>query len=162
MEIPPSPTDKERRYREVARWLKSLLFTDPDNLGLDEVGRMAIVCTGIKRAFPEHVFVGFYRVVQPGVLQVGPYQGDVFACGTIPFSRGVCGACARSGKTVNVPDVSRFPGYIACDRETQSEIAVPVKKGNQVIAVLDIDSARPAAFDRTDQTFLESIAQEFL
>lgn len=142
-------------------WLKGLLRTDPDNLDLDPVGKMAIISAALKRAFPEHVFIGFYRVVKPGILQIGPYHGDVMACGSIPFSRGVCGACASSGKTVNVPDVSRFPGYIACDRETQSEIVVPVKNGQEVIAVLDIDSARHAAFDETDQGWLESIVAEF-
>ncbi|MFQ6675554.1 MAG: GAF domain-containing protein [Fidelibacterota bacterium] len=153
--------NRKKRYQEVVTWLKGLLRADPHNTGLDHVGKMAIICTALKRAFPEHLFIGFYRVVEPGVLQIGPYQGDVMACGTIPFSRGVCGASARSGKTVNVPDVSRFPGYIACDRETRSEIVVPVKSGEQVVAVLDIDSDRPGAFDGTDETWLELIVGEF-
>ncbi|MFQ6673881.1 MAG: GAF domain-containing protein [Fidelibacterota bacterium] len=152
---------KKAVYGEVIRSLDALLSGNEENERLDEIAKMALVNTIVKRAFPHLLFVGFYRVVEPGLLQIGPYQGDVIACATIPFERGVCGACASSGKTVIVPEVLRFPGYIACDTRTRSEIVVPVQQNGSVIAVFDLDSLEPDGFDQTDQTYLELIVETF-
>jgi GAF domain-containing protein len=96
-------------------------------------------------------------VVAPGLLKIGPYQGG-HGCLVIPFDRGVCGACARSGAVQIVPDVDAFPGHIACSSSTRSEIVLPVRDGQgALIAVLDIDSDREAAFDEADAAGLSRI-----
>jgi GAF domain-containing protein len=102
-------------------------------------------------------WVGFYRV-QGDELLIGPYQGS-FGCIRIPFGKGVCGACATRGETVIVPDVQAFPGHIACDPRSKSEIVVPViDDSGQLRAVLDIDSSELDTFDEVDQRYLERIA----
>ncbi|MGO8969189.1 MAG: GAF domain-containing protein [Myxococcaceae bacterium] len=103
-----------------------------------------------------HLWTGFYRVVETGgSLRVGPYQGTL-GCLEIAFGRGVCGTAAASGRTVVVPDVEKFPGHISCDGRSRSEIVVPVfDRRRRLLAVLDIDSALPAAFDAEDQQGLE-------
>ena len=107
-------------------------------------------------------WTGFYRVTEPGLLKIGPYQGT-HGCLTIPFSRGVCGACATAQNTIIVPDVDAFPGHIACASSTRSEIVLPVHNGQgQLIGVLDIDSDQPAAFTQDDADNLRTIlAQTF-
>ena len=96
-------------------------------------------------------------MVAPDVLKIGPYQGG-HGCLVIPFARGVCGAAARERRTQIVPDVDAFPGHIACASSTRSEIVVPVfDAAGRLIAVLDIDSDRPAAFDETDARALEAL-----
>jgi GAF domain-containing protein len=109
-----------------------------------------------------HLWTGFYRVVEPGaLLRVGPYQGNL-GCLEIAFGRGVCGTAAAERRTVIVPDVERFPGHIACDARSRSEIVVPVTDASGVlIAVLDIDSEHPAAFDETDARWLERFVSLF-
>jgi L-methionine (R)-S-oxide reductase len=109
-----------------------------------------------------HLWTGFYRVVAPGkLLRVGPYQGTL-GCLEIPFGRGVCGTSAERQQTVVVPDVHAFPGHITCDGRSQSEIVVPVLgRGGQLLAVLDIDSDRRAAFDGDDQRALERLVRWF-
>lgn len=149
-------------YQEVIGTLDVLLSKEEGQYQLDDIGKMALVCTIIKRAFPHLIFVGFYRAVEPGLLQIGPYQGNVIACGIIPFNKGVCGACATSGKTMIVPDVSKFPDYIACDTETRSEIVVPIKSDHHLRAVLDLDSRETDDFERLDQQFLELIVSRYL
>ena len=95
-------------------------------------------------------WTGFYRVTAPGLLKVGPYQGG-HGCLLIPFERGVCGACARTGAVQIVPDVDLFPGHIACAATTRSEIVLPVRDGaGRLIAVLDVDSDQADAFDEGD------------
>ncbi|NIY99959.1 GAF domain-containing protein, partial [Salipiger sp. HF18] len=102
-------------------------------------------------------WTGFYRVTAPGLLKIGPYQGG-HGCLVIPFSRGVCGACARSGQTQLVPDVEAFPGHIACASSTRSELVLPVRdRSGATIAVLDIDSDLPEAFTEADATALQDI-----
>mgnify|MGYP002391310144 CR=1 FL=1 len=91
------------------------------------------------------------------MLMIGPYQGKVLACGTISYARGVCGACARERRTLIVPDVHQFPGYIACDDLTRSEIVVPVLRDGELLAVLDVDGAEPNLFDEIDQRYLEAL-----
>jgi L-methionine (R)-S-oxide reductase len=127
----------------------------------DEVAAMATMSALIHHGFG-HLWTGFYRVVEPGnLLRVGPYQGTL-GCMEINFGRGVCGTAAAERKTVIVDDVSTFPGHIACDARSQSEIVVPVtnRKGD-LIAVLDIDSHRLSAFDETDREGLEAVVDWF-
>jgi L-methionine (R)-S-oxide reductase len=149
-----SADEKRTAYRDAEQHLSGLL-ADLD----DPVAVMASAASVLFHALPQASFVGFYRVVAPGLLRVGPYQGPV-ACIDIPFDRGVCGAAARQGKTQLVPDVDAFPGHIACDAGARSEIVVPLwGRSEELVAVLDLDSHRPAAFDEVDQAGLESIAR---
>jgi GAF domain-containing protein len=116
----------------------------------DPVALMATVACEVHHADARFDWTGFYRVVAPRLLKVGPYQGG-HGCLVIPFERGVCGACARTGEVQVVPDVHAFPGHIACSGTTRSEIVLPVRDGlGRLIAVLDIDSDQPAAFDERD------------
>lgn len=123
----------------------------------DAVALMATVAGEIHAAHPLSDWTGFYRVVAPGLLKIGPYQGG-HGCLVIPFSRGVCGAAARSGQVQLVPDVDAFPGHIACASSTRSEIVLPVWNGAGVmLGVLDLDSDTPAAFTETDATRLTAM-----
>jgi len=141
-----------RNYKEVMSHIRSLVEGETD-----EIAVMATICCELFHAFPEFSWVGFYRVVQPGVLKVGPYQGK-HGCLTIPFDKGVCGKCAREGKTQLVDDVELLPYHIACSSSTRSEIVLPVfNKNNTLIAVLDIDSDEIACFGQHDQQSIESI-----
>ena len=116
----------------------------------------SVVCL-LHNAFPYYFWTGFYRRVGATRLLVGPYQGTM-GCLEIDFARGVCGAAARERRTQLVDDVHAFPGHIACDSASASEIVVPVLDARgELIAVLDVDSTIPAAFDETDQRWLERI-----
>ncbi len=124
----------------------------------DDVTAMATCACLLHERLPYASWTGFYRVVAPELLRVGPYQGPL-GCLEIPFDRGVCGAAARSRSTQLVPDVHRFPGHIACDAGARSEIVVPIcNDAGELIAVLDIDSHQPAAFDEDDRAGLERVA----
>ncbi|WP_413851843.1 GAF domain-containing protein [Albidovulum sp.] len=123
----------------------------------DEVALMATVACELHHADDRFDWTGFYRVTEPGVLKIGPYQGG-HGCLVIPFGRGVCGAAARTGEVQIVPDVEAFPGHIACSSSTRSEIVLPVfGRGGRLIGVLDIDSDRPDAFTATDARDLAAI-----
>ena len=124
----------------------------------DRIGKMAILTALIKKQFPEHVFIGFY-LVKDGKLHIGPYQGDIIACTPIKFGQGVCGVCALQKETSIVADVTLFPGYIACDAETSSEIVVPLLSNGKLIAVLDIDHAVKNQFDETDRKYLIKVLE---
>lgn len=116
----------------------------------DEIALMATLACEVHHADDRFDWTGFYRVVAPGLLKIGPYQGG-HGCLTIPFDRGVCGAAASSGEPQLVPDVGAFPGHIACASSTRSELVLPVRgAGGGIIAVFDIDSDRPDAFTRSD------------
>ncbi len=120
----------------------------------DAVALMATLACEIHRVHPLSDWTGFYRVVAPDLLKIGPYQGG-HGCLVIPFSRGVCGACARSGEVQNVPDVEAFPGHIACSSSTRSELVIPVRNGaGRLLGVLDLDSDTPAAFTPADEEWL--------
>ena len=125
-----------------------------------ETDTVALMATVVCEVHHHHNFAdwtGFYRVVAPDLLKIGPYQGG-HGCLVIPFSRGVCGASARSGKVMNVPDVDAFPDHIACASSTRSELVLPVRdRTGAVIGVLDIDSDRPDAFTQQDATELAAI-----
>ena len=123
----------------------------------DEIALMATVACELHHADDRFDWTGFYRVTAPGTLKIGPYQGG-HGCLVIPFSRGVCGAAARTCETQLVPDVEAFPGHIACSSSTRSEIVLPVFGcEGRLIGVLDIDSDRADAFTETDATALREI-----
>ncbi|QOL82232.1 GAF domain-containing protein [Pseudooceanicola spongiae] len=123
----------------------------------DEVALMATLACELHHSDDRFDWTGFYRVTEPGLLKIGPYQGG-HGCLKIPFDRGVCGAAARSGETQLVPDVDAFPGHIACASSTRSELVIPVRNGSgAVIGVLDIDSNQPDAFTPEDARQLEEI-----
>ena len=126
----------------------------------DEVALMATVAGELHHADDRFDWTGFYRVVEPELLKIGPYQGG-HGCLVIPFSRGVCGAAARTRQIQLVPDVDAFPGHIACASSTRSEIVLPVfGNGGRLLGVLDIDSDRPDAFTDEDAARLAAILEE--
>jgi GAF domain-containing protein len=132
-------------YATLARTIASLTEGETDAVAL-----MATLACEIHAADDRFDWTGFYRVVAPELLKIGPYQGG-HGCLVIPFSRGVCGACARTMQVQLVPDVEAFPGHIACSSFTRSELVLPVTDATgALIAVLDIDSDRPDAFDDAD------------
>lgn len=125
----------------------------------DEVALMATLACEIHHADDRFDWTGFYRVTEPELLKIGPYQGG-HGCLVIPFARGVCGAAARTGETQLVPDVEAFPGHIACASSTRSELVIPVYARRGVIGVLDIDSDQPDAFTEDDAAALEAILRD--
>jgi GAF domain-containing protein len=126
----------------------------------DDVAGMATMSSMLHHSF-DFLWTGFYRVVEPAKLRVGPYQGTL-GCLEIQFARGVCGTAASERRTIVVPDVDRFPGHIACDARSRSEIVVPVyDRSGGLIAVLDIDSDRRARFDAQDAAGLEHLVRWF-
>ena len=148
------PGDKAARYGAVAQEIAAVLEGEP-NL----TARMATVSSMLAASFEHYFWTGFYVVDpdRPQELVVGPYQGSL-GCLRIAFGRGVCGAAAATGKTQLVPDVHAFPGHIACDSRSASEIVVPVfDAAGVLIAVFDVDAVELAAFDQTDAAGLEAI-----
>lgn len=145
---------KESKYAQVEAEILSV--TDGE---YNIIANMASVSCLLNLAFEDYFWVGFYIVdpVKEDELVIGPYQGTL-GCLRISFDRGVCGAAAKTGKTQIVEDVNAFPGHIACDSQTNSEIVVPVfnKKG-ELIAVFDVDSTKLSTFDETDKLWLEKI-----
>jgi len=146
---------KAAAYDELDRTLEAVLA------GLaDPIAAMATTSALLHHGFG-HLWTGFYRVVAPDLLRVGPYQGTL-GCLEIPFGKGVCGTAARERRTVLVPDVHAFPGHITCDARSRSEIVVPVfDAAGALLAVLDIDSDRPSAFDDEDTRRLEALVGWF-
>ena len=123
----------------------------------DEVALMATLACELHHSDDRFDWTGFYRVVGPELLKIGPYQGG-HGCLVIPFSRGVCGAAARTGEVQLVPDVDAFPGHIACASSTRSELVIPVfGTQGRLIGVLDIDSIVYDRFDETDELGLISV-----
>jgi GAF domain-containing protein len=147
-----SPTKRDL-YREMLTALDAVLA------GLaDPIAAMATCACIVHERLPYASWTGFYRVVAPRLLRIGPYQGPL-GCLEIPFDQGVCGAAARQRKSQVVPDVHAFAGHIACDATARSEIVVPVyDPDGELIAVLDLDSRQPAAFDEVDREGLEAVA----
>ncbi|MFN3514896.1 MAG: GAF domain-containing protein [Phenylobacterium sp.] len=148
------PAAKAERYAAVAQEIAAVLDGEPNR-----VARMATIASMLASAFDHYFWAGFY-VVDPDrdrELVVGPYQGTL-GCLRIAFGRGVCGAAAETRQTQLVPDVHAFPGHIACDVRSASEIVVPVFDGEgALIAVFDVDATEPEAFDETDARWLEEI-----
>ncbi len=150
-----SAAERAARYDEVAAAVASLLEGEDD-----WTAAMATVACELHQAFAYFHWTGFYRAVSDRLLIVGPYQGT-HGCLRIDFDRGVCGAAARTRRTQLVPDVSAFPGHIACASTTRSEIVVPVvTPEDRLLAVLDVDSNEPGAFGEVDQEHLERLCAD--
>lgn len=142
---------KEEKYELLYKQIASLLEGETD-----AVATMSNVAAMIHDAF-RFWWTGFYRV-SGGELILGPFQGPV-ACMHIGYGKGVCGTAWKERRTVVVPDVEQFPGHIACSSESRSEIVVPVFAGDEIIAVLDIDSRELTTFDDIDQRYLEEVVK---
>lgn len=148
----PDPAQpKPELYRELVAAARALTHGESD-----AVANMANLAALVWQFLPALNWAGFYRVVD-GALVLGPFVGKP-ACIRIPFGQGVCGAAAVSGQTQLVPDVHAFPGHIACDAASHSELVVPVLRGGAVIAVIDLDSPEPARFDDADAAGIEALA----
>ena len=153
----PLPAEKALRYAAVAEEIAAVLDGEPN-----VVARMATVSSMLSNSFSQYFWTGFYGVdeTKSDELVVGPYQGTL-GCMRIAFGRGVCGTAAATQVTQVVEDVHAFPGHIACDGRSASEIVVPVfGPGGKLIAVFDVDSDQPAAFDSIDQEWLERILSQ--
>lgn len=146
-------SDKAARYRELLPQLASLVEGEPDL-----IANLANITAALKECLPIASWVGFYITREPQELVLGPFQGKL-ACVRIAFGRGVCGTAASERRTMLVADVDQFPGHIACDAGSRSEIVVPIIARDRVVAVLDLDSYELAAFDETDAEYLAKIAE---
>ena len=144
--------DKHADYARLAQELAALLAGESD-----PIANAANAAALIFDALPEVNWAGFY-FLKGDELIVGPFQGKP-ACVRIALGRGVCGTAAAQRRTLVVPDVHQFPGHIACDAASRSEIVVPLIAGGTLLGVLDIDSPRPARFDEADARGLESLAE---
>jgi len=139
-------------YKALSKSIASLTHGETD-----EVALMATVACEVHHSDGRFDWTGFYRVVAPELLKIGPYQGG-HGCLVIPFARGVCGAAARTQELQLVPDVEAFPDHIACASSTRSELVLPVENAQgQLIGVFDIDSDQPNAFDERDAEALSDI-----
>lgn len=154
------PAGKAERYALVCAEIAAVIAGEPNR-----IARYASACSLLTQAFPESYFwCGFYLVdpAKGDELVVGPYQGTL-GCLRIPFGKGVCGAAALKRETIIVADVHAFPGHIACDSRSNSEIVVPVFDAEGALAgVLDVDSTQTAAFDDVDASGLEAICADLL
>ena len=142
---------KEERYTSLLPQIFALVKGEPDL-----IANLANVSAALKETF-QWWWIGFY-LVKENELVLGPFQGPV-ACTRIASGKGVCGSSWVKKETIVVPDVEQFPGHIACSNASRSEIVVPVKKGEQVVAVLDADSEHLSFFDEVDKQFLELLCQ---
>ena len=141
-----------RDYSEFSQRIFALCANEKD-----EIAIMASMAAELYHSFEGFDWVGFYRVTEPDLLKIGPYQGG-HGCLTIPFDKGVCGAAARTKKIQLVDDVTLFEGHIACSSATCSELVIPILDSRDVVrAVLDIDSDQPAFFNAQDSQFLTEI-----
>lgn len=141
--------DKEQQYQTLYPQIEALLAGETDM-----TANMANIAAALKQTF-DFFWVGFY-VVKEDMLVLAPFQGPI-ACTRIRHGKGVCGTAWKEAKTLIVPDVELFPGHIACNAASRSEIVVPVIREGKVIAVLDIDSDKPDSFDEVDANYLERI-----
>lgn len=149
--VPPAPADKPALYAELVHAADALIAGEPD-----AVANMANLAALIWQYLPDLNWAGFYRVLG-GELVLGPFIGKP-ACIRIPFGQGVCGTAAADAQTQLVPDVHAFPGHIACDAASRSELVVPVLRDGAAIAVIDLDSPLPARFDAADAAGIEMLA----
>ena len=143
--------NKEDKYKTLLPQLKNLLTGETDL-----IANMANTAAALRQTF-DFVWVGFYRL-QEEMLVLGPFQGPL-ACTRIRYGKGVCGTAWRDASTVIVPNVDNFPGHIACNSASRSEIVVPLVHKELVIGVLDIDSDRLDCFDEVDARYLEKICR---
>jgi GAF domain-containing protein len=136
------------------------IWSDEGGETLDDIALMATINSVLSNRFDHYFWTGFYRVCGDRLV-VGPYIGTV-GCLQIEFGRGVCGTAAQKRETIVVPDVHQFPGHIACDPNSRSEIVVPVfDNAGALVAVFDVDSDRPDAFDEEDRNGIEKILTLF-
>ena len=142
---------KAELYDELVKAAEALTDGEPDG-----VANMANIAALLWQFLPDLNWSGFYRMVD-GDLVLGPFQGKA-ACIRIPLDKGVCGAAARTASSQLVDDVHAFPGHIACDADSRSELVVPVIRDEVVIAVIDLDSPNPSRFDAGDQAGIERLA----
>ena len=147
----PAAASKPALYAEVAEQARALLEGERD-----PVANAANLASLIWHAVPGLNWAGFY-FLRAGVLVLGPFQGKP-ACVRIAVGQGVCGTAVQRGETVVVPDVSAFPGHIACDSASRSELVVPLVQGGAIVGVLDLDSPSPGRFDAEDRAGLEALA----
>lgn len=145
-----STQSKAELYRDLLAALDGLTADEPD-----AIANMANTSALLWQALPDLNWAGFYRNLSEELV-LGPFQGKA-ACIRIPFSRGVCGAAARSRQTQLVDDVHAFPGHIACDAASRSELVVPIVHAGRLIAVLDLDSPLPSRFDAEDAAGCEAL-----
>ena len=149
--------DKDQKYKDVSAQILAVTAGE-ENI----IARMASLSCLLSEAFDSFFWTGFYLVddQKPDELVVGPYQGSL-GCLRIAFGRGVCGAAAATGETQIVDNVHDFPGHIACDSRSVSEIVVPVfNPAGDLIAVLDVDSTREGNFDEMDRRYLEQLVAD--
>jgi len=139
-------------YRQLLEACDALTGGEPDG-----VANMANVAALLAEFLPGLNWAGFYRVID-GELVLGPFAGRP-ACIRIPLGQGVCGKAAREGKSQLVDDVHKFPGHIACDAASRSELVVPVIQDGKIVAVIDLDSPQIARFDAQDAAGIEAVAQ---
>lgn len=142
-------TGKAERYRELLSQMQSLIGKERDG-----IANMANMSAALKQAF-DFFWVGFY-LVKEGELVLGPFQGPI-ACTRIRYGKGVCGTAWKEQRVLIVPDVEQFPGHIACNAASQSEIVIPFKQNGTIIGVLDIDSDKKEYFDETDAYYLQQM-----
>ena len=140
---------KEEKYQELIPQIQALVAGENDL-----IANMANIIAVLHNTF-HFLWTGFY-IVRSNELVLGPFQGPI-ACTRIPYNKGVCGSAWAQNKTLIVPNVHEFPGHIACSSASNSEIVVPIRRNNEIIAVLDIDSAEYNTFDAIDQKYLEMI-----
>lgn len=144
---------KPELYAELASAAAALVDGEPDS-----IANMANLAAAIWQFVPDLNWAGFYRLVGEDELVLGPFIGKP-ACIRIPLGQGVCGTAAASGEIQVVPDVHAFPGHIACDAASRSELVMPVIKDGRVVAVIDLDSPTPGRFDEDDAVGMARIAQ---
>jgi GAF domain-containing protein len=147
--------DKPAFYRELAAQLEALLAGEPD-----PIANAANTAALLFQAMPELNWAGFYLMRQ-GELVLGPFQGKP-ACVRIPVGKGVCGTAVARRASILVEDVHAFPGHIACDSASRSELVVPLLGRDGVIGVIDLDSPSVARFDAADQAGIERVAAIYL
>lgn len=146
----PTAATADARWAETADAAAALVAGEPDG-----IANMANVAALIWQAIPDLNWAGFYRF-DGSELVLGPFQGKA-ACIRIPLNKGVCGAAARTRTTQRVDDVHAFPGHIACDADSRSELVVPVIAGDRLVGVLDLDSPLPGRFSTADQAGAEAL-----
>lgn len=151
----PRVADKAGLYRELAEQARALLEGERD-----PVANAANLSSLVFHTLPGLNWVGFY-FLKDGELVLGPFQGKP-ACVRIALGKGVCGTAAARRETIVVKDVHEFPGHIACDSASNSEIVVPLLRGGEVLGVLDVDSPEAARFDDTDRAGMETLARIWL
>lgn len=148
----PTTTDKPTLYRDLAHDLTALLHGE-----YDFIANTANFAALVYHTLPDLNWAGFY-LLKEGTLVLGPFQGKP-ACVRIAVGKGVCGTAAERRASVVVPDVDAFPGHIACDSASRSELVVPILRGDQLLGVLDLDSPTPERFDETDREGCETLVR---